>query len=430
MNVIVAGGGVSGCISAIGLKKLGYDVVLFDRPRPFEAYEGFSQRTIDALKHIGTLHALRSIGPWSPRASTWNGISRDANHEYLTYRPDFDRALIQDAVEHGVEVYEGSVIGVISHEEHTVRMMVKMNDEVVTWEGDAAIDARGRFTPYPHDYETGPKSFSLLQKISLTQDLAPRTTLHSVEEGWIWQASLGNGIGYIQMTCDHHIAQSIHNSDDFIEYIKKYETWILEGEFTAEILTRRDSYGKLHHDIVSGRVFRVGDAASSIDPLSGNGVFQSLSMATILPYVIHSVLVSDELDNGVASQFYKERVKELFYRYSTKGRDFYCSEEQFSGEYWRERREWPQTLFDKSAVHISNKAILKAPFIESQEVVVTSEHPMGVRYFEGIDILPIVRTLLQSSEEERIEQFERLLSDKNERFYYQFRQWAILNSLI
>ncbi len=63
MKVVVAGGGVAGCVSAMGLKKLGYEVILIHRPRSFEAYEGFSQRTVEALQRSGCNHALKTIGP-------------------------------------------------------------------------------------------------------------------------------------------------------------------------------------------------------------------------------------------------------------------------------------------------------------------------------------------------------------------------------
>ena len=56
----------------------------------------------------------------------------------------------------------------------------------------------------------------------------------------------------------------------------------------------------------------VGDAASSIDPLSGNGAFQAMSMSSIAPYVINTILNNKENTN-IAIEFYKHRVNYLIY---------------------------------------------------------------------------------------------------------------------
>jgi len=432
MKVMIAGGGVAGCVSAMGMRKLGYEVVLIHRPRSFEAYEGFSQRTIEALQRARCNHALKMIGPRSPRSSVWNGISRDANSEYLTFRPDFDRALLQDTMEAGVDVREGSVVGLLIEDADGVKTMVKTDKGEERYVTDAAIDARGRFTPYSNDYYTGPQSFSLLHKLIIPLDIPARTTLHSVEDGWVWQASLGNGIGYVQMTCPYDTAQCIHNYEELVSLLKAQNSdlWVFKSAQREGTIIRRDSYGKLHKNIVKGRVFQVGDAASSVDPLSGNGVFQSLSMATILPYVIHTALVRNESDTGIAAMFYKERVKDLFNRYSRTGRDFYRSEEKFNGDFWTQRRSWPLEDTAELNISIEKKAILKVPFIEQQRVVVTPNHPMGISFFEGIDIVPIVTELLSVPIEKRQNLLMSTFQRMNVSTFQKLLHWMYENRMI
>lgn len=432
MKVVVAGGGVAGCVSAMGLKKLGYEVILIHRPRSFEAYEGFSKRTVEALQRSGCNHALKTIGPLSLRSSVWNGISRDANSEYLTFRPDFDSALLHDAMDIGVVLKEGSVIGSIIGDEKGISVVYKTLQGEFTISGDAAIDARGRFTPFPTAYECGPKSYSLLHKIAIPYDIPSCTTLHSVNDGWVWQASLGNGVGYLQMTCAFEIAQSIHHYNDLVVLLESQEKdmWLLHDATAEGSLIRRDSYGKRHKNIVKGKIFQVGDAASSVDPLSGNGVFQSLSMATILPYVIHTVLVRNESDTGIASVFYKERVNDLFNRYSRTGRDFYRSEEKFNGDFWTQRRSWPLDDAAELTISIEEKAILNVPFIEPQRVVVTPNHPMGISFFEGIDIVPIVTELLSVPIEKRKNLLMNTLQGMSVPTLQKFLHWMYENRMM
>ncbi len=100
-------------------------------------------------------------------------------------------------------------------------------------------------------------------------------------------------------------------------------------------------------------------------------------MATILPYVIHTALVRNESDTGIAAMFYKERVKDLFNRYSRTGRDFYRSEEKFNGDFWTQRRSWPLDENMDLIVSIEEKAILMYRLLMQQRVVITPKSSDG-----------------------------------------------------
>ncbi|EGC97958.1 monooxygenase FAD-binding protein, partial [Burkholderia sp. TJI49] len=52
----------------------------------------------------------------------------------------------------------------------------------------------------------------------------------------------------------------------------------------------RTSSATLCADTGGANWLRVGDAAMAVDPLSGNGIFQSLSSALQAPAVIHTLL--------------------------------------------------------------------------------------------------------------------------------------------
>lgn len=410
MNVVIAGGGIAGCVTALGLRRLGYEVLLVHKPRPFEAYEGFSERTVDALRRVGCRHALAAVGPLSRRSSVWNGVAREVNAEYLTFRPRFDEALLRDACEHGVEVMAGSLVGAFEEEGGTLVGKVKTAAGERTVRGDAAVDARGRFTPYAKAYANGPQSYALLQKLDIPGDAAPRTTLHAVGDGWVWQAAIGGGTGYLQMACSRETAQKVRRFDDLLPLFREHygDLWVLESARPKGELIRRDAYGKLHDAIVKGRLFHVGDAASSVDPLSGNGVFQALSMATVLPCVIHTVLTRNESDSGTAATFYRERVRDLFRRFGRTGRDFYRAETRFDGPFWDERRQWPEEEVGDGGIRIEERATIIYPFVEKQKVVVTPENPNGVAFVERVALVPVVERLARCAEAERVPAFRAL----------------------
>ena len=73
----------------------------------------------------------------------------------------------------------------------------------------------------------------------------------------------------------------------------------------------------------------IGDSASSIDPLSGNGAFQAMSMSSIAPYVINTILNKSEVEQKVAIDFYKSRVQFIFDKFSKVGKEFYNLEKRY-----------------------------------------------------------------------------------------------------
>ena len=60
-NIIILGAGIAGITTAIGLKKLGFNVKVFYKPRPFISYEGFSEKTKDGLISSGCLKASQLL---------------------------------------------------------------------------------------------------------------------------------------------------------------------------------------------------------------------------------------------------------------------------------------------------------------------------------------------------------------------------------
>lgn len=411
MKVVIAGAGVAGCVTAIGLRRLGYDVVMINKPRTFEAYEGLSERTVGAIRRLGCPQALEAVGPLSPRSSLWNGVGREVNAEYLTFRPRFDAALLRDALAQGVEVIEGSLVGAFAETQAGCTGRVKTAEGECTVHGDAAVDARGRFTPYSKAYTKGPQSYALLQKFHIPERTVSHTTLHATAKGWIWQAAISGGTGYLQMACSQETAQQVRTFAELLPLLGEEggDLWVLHNARPDGELIRRDAYAKLHDDIVKERIFQVGDAASSVDPLSGNGVFQALSMATVLPSVIHTMLTRNETDGGTAATFYRARVRDLFRRFCKTGRDFYRAETRYGDLFWEQRQKWSVSSEVPDAIRIEERATVIYPFVERQRVVVTPENPNGVAFLEGVALVPVVECLTQCAPDERAAALRKMM---------------------
>src|SRR5690606_36967659 len=106
-------------------------------------------------------------------------------------------------------------------------------------------------------------------------------------------------------------------------------------------LRARSSTCTLAADLCSSTGIRIGDAAMAADPLSGNGIFQSLSSALQAPAVINTLL-RYPADAELAQRFHCRRVTELFYRFARLGRDFYRQATAVPEQsFWRQRQQWP-----------------------------------------------------------------------------------------
>ncbi len=120
----------------------------------------------------------------------------------------------------------------------------------------------------------------------------------------------------------------------------------------------------------------------AVDPLSGNGIFQSLSSALVAPAVVNTLL-QRPAESELAVAFYRDRLHHLFHRFARTGRDFYRLESRWrGGGFWRARAGWP----DLEPAHVqpdrvigtARRPVLNHGFIERAEVVLTEDQPLGI----------------------------------------------------
>ena len=409
-NIIILGAGIAGITTAIGLKKLGFNVKVFYKPRPFISYEGFSEKTKDGLISSGCLKASQLLREQSMRNSNWASNSKNINYEYVVCRANLDEALLKDTKDNGIELICAKVIGSVDCTNKKPKITYKIDDEKIELSADFVVDARGRFTPFKDEYISGPKSFSLLQELEFDNFLENKTSIDSTKDGWIWQAYVGNKKGYIQFTCDEELAVKINDFDDLLEVLKKQKNdfWSLENAKAIGKIVKRDSYSKIHKEIINTKMILIGDSASSIDPLSGNGAFQAMSMSSIAPYVINTILNKGEIEQKVAIDFYKNRVQFIFDKFSLVGKGFYLLEKRYISNFWQKRQSWPieKEKDLEKLPRIEKRAVVNEYFVSSQDVVITKDNSMGACYFGNINIVDLAKYCLLNKVEKSLDYFD------------------------
>ncbi|MFJ4351284.1 NAD(P)/FAD-dependent oxidoreductase [Pseudomonas sp. NPDC089428] len=400
-RILVLGAGPAGAATALGLRRLGYRVIVVSDWRRFAAVEGVSQRVLEGLRHAGLGGALAEAAVPATRQVRWNGQHLQLNQEYLLDRQRFDRALRDDLNRAGVTLVEGRVREVSRAEGYQVRL-----GDGQLLQGDFLVEARGRQAPLAADRLRGPETLSLL---NLWQSAPgePASAVESLDDGWAWMARLADGRCYWQVTLD---AEGLPGKAALPEYCaaRRRASALVAELFDARALEpaqvhARSSTAILAGDCVGDDWLRVGDAAMAVDPLSGNGIFQSLSSALQAPVVINTLLRRPERA-ALARQFHQQRIEQLFLRFARIGRDFYGQELERAGQpFWERRRVWPDAqplhlAADWAAVRVARRPVLREGWVDEAEVVVTVDQPLGVWHLQGVELAPVVNDLLAGRE--------------------------------
>lgn len=402
LPILILGAGPAGAAVALGLRLLGHPVTVISEWRRFAAVEGVSQRVLEGLRNAGLRHALECAAPPSQRRVHWNGVESAQNIECILNRPRFDAGLREDMTQAGVELIESQALAV---ENDGIGWCVKLDDgrEV---QGAFLVEARGRQAPLNQKGQKarrGPETLSLLNRWQ-AEPGPLATAVESLPDGWAWMARLEDGRCYWQLTLDVASSQ-LPPREQLLDYCReRRRASRLVRQFfgTAQEreldLNARSSTAILCLEACGDNWIRVGDAAMAVDPLSGNGIFQSLSSALQAPLVINTLLRAPERAE-LAKRFHQQRVEQLFLRFARVGRDFYASENQWADQpFWLARRVWPDEQpshvpADFASLRIERAPVLKGEFVDEAEVVVSADQPLGIWHLDGLELAPWLRRL-------------------------------------
>lgn len=423
-TIVILGAGPAGAAVALGLRRLGYRVTLISEWRRFAALEGVSQRVLEALRGAGLHQALAQATLPSQRQVNWNGQQHAQNVEFLLDRPTFDRGLREALRVAGVELIEGRVLSVKTSEVgHRIDI-----DGGQTLVADFLVEARGRQAPALGKGLRGPETVSLLNR----WQGAPGHTASAVEslaDGWAWMARRADGQCYWQWTVDVASAQLPGKAQLLDHCRQRRQASALAREFfggAPELdlqLHARSSTAILSPQSCGDNWIRVGDAAMAVDPLSGNGIFQSLSSALQAPTVINTLLHKPERA-ALAQRFHSQRVEQLFLRFARIGRDFYADEQRWIDQpFWQARRQWPDTEIahaepDFNSLRIERAPVLRDGFVDEAEVVITADQPLGIWHVQGVEVAALVRRL-------RAEPAKQVLAGLTEEQGRMVRSWLL-----
>ena len=352
-SVIILGGGPAGAATALALLKHGYSVLIIERSEyeDWRVGETLPPHVQKPLSSLGIWDSFLQGGhlPSPAIHAAWG-----SSHLYETHfifnpygsgwhldRKRFDAMLALTAEDAGATLLRGARVTTASYDTHGWHLLIHDGETPLLLEAQFLVDATGRSSWLARSL--GRKRISYDTMIGLVGVLRPQTSrisidpvlqLEASEEGWWYSTPVPGGSLVVTYITDR----------DYLTRsgLRHAHFWLSKLECAIHTVARSRGFqieGDVH--VRSANTYRlarpagngwiaVGDAASTYDPLSAEGVSKALrsglsAAQTIHNYLIGSSEVLDEYVVGIAKEF----------------EDYLAQRVQ----YYRREARWPASLF-------------------------------------------------------------------------------------
>jgi flavin-dependent dehydrogenase len=301
-DVAIIGGGPAGSTAAALLARAGRRVIVFERekfPR-FHIGESLLPFSMKAFTRLG-LHEkfLRAgfmkkfggeiIGACSENGTKFyfkDGYRSQTDHAYQVTRGDFDKVLLDHAVECGAEVHEETSVDRVEFLNEDVELGVKSNGSSNSIRARYLIDASGRTSVLGRQFKIK-KTYDHLQKLSIFAHYdrvwradgidGTLTVLVRAIDRWFWLIPLTGERTSVGVVLDSEIfRKSKLSAGEFLDQTLAEQPIIAKRMTNARRVSQ--VYVEADFSYRSARLYGdrwllAGDAASFIDPIFSSGVF-------------------------------------------------------------------------------------------------------------------------------------------------------------
>ena len=363
-DVIILGAGPAGSVTSKLLAEAGLKVLLlekseFDKPRPGES---LSPGINPLLQELGLWQKFMDLDPLPSYGtkSIWGSSSPEMHaHLFNIYRNGWhvnrlamDRVFAETAEKSGVKLLTGSkLLNVNYNEGENFRLHIsdKKNEYLVS--SKFLVDASGRKAVLSSYFNTEKIVFDRLIGIAAKfadYDAAGNlfTMVETTENGWWYSAPVSRDSTVTMLMTDGDIAvkKNLHQLNIWEEALA--HTFSTRERF----LNKNREWGPVIFPAVTQKVVRqlndirpfisVGDAALSVDPISGSGVIRALRTAKEAAKVVISTLSGDT--EGIVS--YEQNRNEECHKYLIKWASYYAIENRWpEATFWKRRALIQQT---------------------------------------------------------------------------------------
>lgn len=351
-DVLIAGGGPAGCAAAIALGEHAPElsVCVADAPRADAVTLGetLPPPVAAMLKQLGVYEsfvadgherAFRTVSAWgSPEPDANEFLGHVHQHGWRLDRARFDAMLRKRALEKGAHWTRARVTGLAPGD---AGWTAACGDDTPI-AARFAIDATGRAAALLRLLPGMPRPQRLDRLIACIvhfEDCASPhadTSVESFEDGWWLATGLPCGKRLVALMSDSDIVRRLRATDPNVWHGRLQETqlarrFVRDGHPCGP--PRLVPAGSRYQAAPSGLpLLAAGDAASSFDPLSSQGIVKALRSGAFAAYAAADFLKSGDARNLAR---YRAFVGDEFAAYCRTWREQYRHETR-----WRERPFW------------------------------------------------------------------------------------------
>ena len=347
-DVLIAGAGPAGCAAAISLADFAprLRVGLIDAPAAslIRIGETVPPQIKPVLEHLGVWREFAADGhdPSYRTLNAWGG-PRLLSNEFLFHtqqvgwrldRTRFDAMMLRAAARRVTQI-GGKVCKL---EFLNGDWTIHLTDGAVHT-ARATVDASGRAAVLARLHGVQPQRLDrLVSCFAFCESRnggAAELMIETVREGWWYTAALPEGRRVIAFMSDSDIMRrlAMGEGDRWVRALRGTEhvRAVAEGAAPLDSLQFHGAGSQLVSCDTAQTILCVGDAASSFDPVSGQGIVKALRSGVFASYAL-----ADHLERGDSDGLrrYGSFIKSEFAAYRETLRDYYAREQR-----------WPDSLF-------------------------------------------------------------------------------------
>jgi len=422
-DIAVLGGGPAGATAARLLAEWGHSVALLTRPPGRHSLaESLPPSIRKILDHVGVLSLVQNAGFLPATGNTaWWGDSRGRSENFpdatgfQVLRADFDRLLLEAAVDAGVARHDGTAARVdLEGRPHALveyrngRPRLLRARFVLDCSGRAGVIAR-RFRVKDRRLTTVALSGVWHREGGFAEAEATHTLVEAYADGWAWSVPLSKERRHVAFMVDPRPARYLAELAKTVHFKRILESASLEDNpWTCDASV----YGA--RAFGGARFLLAGDAGSFLDPMSSFGVKKALASAWMAAVVANTCLRHPER-SAAALELFTEREREMAATYAQEsGRYLREAADHYGTPFWTRRAEADVTAGEEdaeirsafenlkrarklslrlgSAVEFREAAEIRGREIVFAEAVVSPAQKSAVRYVRGV-LLPVLLRL-------------------------------------
>ena len=395
-DVIVLGAGPAGAAAALGLARLGANVLILGRPRS-DTLEGVSARTRARLVAAGLHHAAAEAELATPRLAQWAGEYAARSEEFLISRARFDAALHADLAAAGLPLRNLAAASL-----HVSAEGWRVDTDGGPLHARSVIDARGRRARRAD--ELGPHLMAWAELYHCDQPVRQGSAVIALADGWCWLATI---------RASRAAASSNGEARVLLQYIGAPGARFVRSRLLAQIEAAaaavpalefslrgatligkrggRAAVARYTRPAQASGVLRIGDASLAMDPLSGHGIYDALGAAQVAVAAIHTYLSGDAW--APIARFVDERAAESWRRSLAAAGDFYRRQAAHARTgFWQSTAAAYEQLAavagprDNGPGRFEWRPVLNGQRIEVRPVWVSPQWPRGVWHVNGREV--------------------------------------------